>query len=458
MERKKILISCVGKRDPFADDNDSTEGAILTSIRSLKPDIVYLLPTMRKANSTSNTEKNAEDVRAMIETINEEDGISIEVYIRALDIVNPTDYASLREEIHNKVSVIYNENMEAEFYYSISSGTNQMTSIWLVLKNNGCLKGDLYKVSDPRFIDNPTPENRVKKIEMNFMEEDNIIVRSKNFIKNYTFEYSANELEKLSEITGNEKRKFMSEIFSEVFKAYNYWEQLNYKVARAKINKIANRISSLNKYQTIFNLLSRQEKFLLKLIKAQNENLEDKYILLDFYFMLKRHYLKNDYSATLARFWRIYEGCIYYILRKEYNIEARCLNDSGNKKLAREISRKYGTKMHYSLSLAKGAEFLKEENNEVYKKLIDTELIKLPYRTSVKDYSLADLLDELRIIRNNCSIGHGLKPVEGYRGEQAVIAGKEILMTVFDIEESSMDNYCFNDTFINLYLEYMDKI
>jgi hypothetical protein len=123
-ENKKILISCVGERDPFGENN--TDGAIITAYRYFKPDIIYLLPTIEKINSKSNTSKNAEETKEFIEMMNKEEGLNTRVFIRGLDLDDPRDYSEVKNEILDKIRSIYDELKEndIEFYYMFLASIN----------------------------------------------------------------------------------------------------------------------------------------------------------------------------------------------------------------------------------------------------------------------------------------------------------------------------------------------
>ena len=69
-EKKKVLFSFVGSRDPYSDgkvkrlwkkfkgQETSSEGSVLTACRWLKPDIVYLFPSSKEKAAQTSTPEN----------------------------------------------------------------------------------------------------------------------------------------------------------------------------------------------------------------------------------------------------------------------------------------------------------------------------------------------------------------------------------------------------------------
>lgn len=55
--KQRVLVSCVGNQDPVSK-RTGQEGAIVTAARYLKPDLVYLLPSMDKLTVGSSTKEN----------------------------------------------------------------------------------------------------------------------------------------------------------------------------------------------------------------------------------------------------------------------------------------------------------------------------------------------------------------------------------------------------------------
>lgn len=54
----KILLSCIGNRDPLA--SDGSEGAFVTAFRYLRPDRAYLFPTKKGKPDAIDTIRLAE--------------------------------------------------------------------------------------------------------------------------------------------------------------------------------------------------------------------------------------------------------------------------------------------------------------------------------------------------------------------------------------------------------------
>lgn len=452
-ENKKVLISCVGDRDPFGENN--TDGAIITAYKYFKPDIIYILPTIEKINSKSNTSKNAEETKEFIEMLNHEEKVNSQVFLRGLDLDDPRDYSKVKNEMLDKIRSIYDElqDQEVEYYYNISSGTPQMSTVWVMLKNSGMIKGELYSISAPRFIENPTPENRVKKIEMRFLEEDRLLEETKHYLRNYSFEYASKAMDALNHITDKADLGHMTNYFKDLFIGYAYWDTIKYDIAKTKIAKIESLTSKYSDYQDINQLLQKQVHVITKLLESKQEN---KYVLLDFYYNMKRRYLRKNYTDALARFWRIYEGCLYYIVREAYKIEPSDLNTSENSKFAKKIMDKYNIKGN--ISIYKLKMILEDESNKIYKKISNKE-IEVRYQTpNPSKVKLIKILEKLRSDRNNSIAAHGIKPVEEYVAAQAITAAYELIRIVFDMNSDEIDDYCFNTDIVDIYIDYIKNI
>ena len=125
-DKKTILLSNVGNRDPYALDSQ-TEGSIITLTRLILPDIVYLFPTaMQPLGNYSNTEDNAERARIAIKEILP----AAQVFLRPLDLPDPTDYHRILNELDREVASLQ-ETLKAsrrqffEYHVNISSGTRR---------------------------------------------------------------------------------------------------------------------------------------------------------------------------------------------------------------------------------------------------------------------------------------------------------------------------------------------
>lgn len=163
----KILLSCVGIRDPEATDpktNKHTEGSVITAVRFLKPDIVYLLPTKKTKIDRIDTEEKATET---VEYIKNKISRKIRVFILPLTTNDPTDYQKLSDIMLSNISSIKGtwEDFKPEYHVSVSSGTAQMQAVWLMMDAIGIINAKLWQVKEPRFVENDKPELRTREIK-----------------------------------------------------------------------------------------------------------------------------------------------------------------------------------------------------------------------------------------------------------------------------------------------------
>lgn len=153
----KVLISVVGKRDPYGTNNE--EGAILTAFRRVSPEKTFLFYTCDKEGKTS-TKVNAEETKSILDKLIEgEDKKS--VHIIPLMIDDPTDYEEIVQALEGGINLIKNQLNNADIYLSISSGTPQMHAVWIHLNKN--LKAHILQVRESKFV--KEGEDRVRIVK-----------------------------------------------------------------------------------------------------------------------------------------------------------------------------------------------------------------------------------------------------------------------------------------------------
>ena len=449
----KILISCVGNRDPYAEET-TTEGPILTAARFFTPEYIYLLPTAQRIG-VSNTYRNAEETKKELEDIFPES----EVFIKSLDVRDPTDYNQVRAEIRRNLENIYGEwsNEDNQYNNVVSSGTPQMQAVWLLLKDIGFLRGSMHRVIEPKFAKSDKPADRVLAVNAEFLEEDRILKRTIKFLDSYSFEYAASEMQRLAEITVRERREIYGKNFYTIFHAYALWDHLEFNHAFDQLAAALKNLNKYNGYKQIGDLLEKQKNVLENL---KNARMEDLPVLTDIYFNLQRRYLRKNYSDALARLWRLYEGFAFYIMREKYKIEPNDLKSSENKDLADQLINRfgikgYGRKRIFTINRDTIIKYLQKERNPIYEKM-KTNTVKI---TSISGTSqnttIEKALENLRLSRNNSIVAHGIKPVPEYVARQCVEVGKELLCLWLDGNTRALEEAPFNPKFVNSFIDFL---
>lgn len=457
------MISCVGTQDPFSEDTEEP-GPILTAVQHLQPDLLYLLPSMEKPDVPSSTEERARETREYASQ--GLDNPPEMVYIRALDLDDATDYVQLRAEMTEAINGIRKEiekegeAIEYSYHVNISSGTPQMGSIWLTLADVGLLnrqlEARLWRVTDPRMVEDTSPAGLTEEVELRFIEEDRVLARSVDLIGQYNFGSAAREIANLRELTASLKRKDASEVLEDIFNAYNLWDMLNIREAKERLGRILRKNESIRDYQELTELIDNQVEELDRCLEAttgEGRLIESEVSLLDLFHNAKRRYEQKNYADCFGRFWRIYEGSVYRQLR-EYGVEPTALEESPDPDALREVERDLsyrrdesgGKRYSGPVSMKEGKDFLQRKANRYYKPLEKFEKAQLEFRRgkSIQKTTFGDKFEDLRVIRNESMSAHGLEPVTEEMAYNSLVCGRKLLEKAFGLDEERIDSYSFS--------------
>jgi len=435
----KVLLSFVGKQDPISEKTNEV-ASVITLSQKLQPEIIYLFPSAEGPEIQSSTEENA----SMTKDLLENDVLpGCKCYIRPLPLRDPTDYQELLPCVKDALSKVLNEILgseeEPDIHANCSSGTPQMKACWLILANSGYLPATrLWQVHDPKFV---KEEERVCEVRLNFLEEENIISRIHQYLPEYLFEVISAECHRLQEMSVYSNRRILAGMISKVFQAYSLWDLLQYREAYQKLSAVEYRWSDTVDAGEAAVILKQQVEY-LKLLEAEREK-ETPENLVDIYYNAERCLARKNYTDTLARFWRIYEGTVYYWYRTEWGIEPLKLDDSENEQNKQKIklilSAKNGRKNHLELSLATDL-LLNDLQDNNFKGIVEIE-INAKRSGSCQKMSLIKLLEELREKRNKSVAAHGMRPVTEEDAVNSLTAAKLLLSQILPSGQELLDNY-----------------
>jgi len=169
---EKVLISCIGERDPYGDPKfrQIAEGPVLTAFRKVWPRAVCLLTTATSGVFEAGKQTQHE-LRALVESS------ECEVELEQLKIHDPTAYDALVAEMGATVTNFLQalqqklgRDTALEPYVVISSGTPQIHAVWVYLLNTEkLLRGArVLQVREPRFV--PVGEERVREVVSRFLK------------------------------------------------------------------------------------------------------------------------------------------------------------------------------------------------------------------------------------------------------------------------------------------------
>lgn len=405
----KVLLSFVGEQDPISD-NTAEEGSIVTLCRYLQPDVVYLYPSAAGKSIKSETQSHANLTKDWLAT---EVSPTIQVHIGPLLLPDPTDYAAILSKLHRFLKT-HKELLDEDYelHLNCSSGTPQMKSIWLIIANSGLLPGcKLWQVLNPKFSG-----DRVKELRIEFLQEENILNRLQAFSRQFLFAHMAEEMGRLGNITLFAERKEKARFLQKLFWIYQNWDIIKYKEAYAGDGNRMGLRRLVDGFlpdpqddvgQALKIILAQQADILAKL--QRNQQKETAGNLTDLYYNAHRCFLRGNYTDTLARFWRVYEGLLYYHLRKNYGIEPTNTHKSSHQANFDKMYSLLPSLPYDSFGVRWAETVLKK----VFQDKAYLQVTNAPLQTT-KDSStsLSVLLNDLRKSRNHSIVAHGMQPVD----------------------------------------------
>jgi hypothetical protein len=166
--RPRILLTCVGKSDPFGHGKDQQgrsldvqgEGAILTIVREYRPAAVHLFHTAA-AVAANDFRGKAAEVTALLRELDP----TMRVELIPLAVSDPTDYQQLVPAFEGECLRIMGEaGPDVAFLVNLTSGSSQMEVTWVVLADRGIPPATLLQVRESRFV--RTGESRIRAVRL----------------------------------------------------------------------------------------------------------------------------------------------------------------------------------------------------------------------------------------------------------------------------------------------------
>lgn len=446
--KKKVLLSFVGKRDPYdaldtknriagsaspiykflrsfigktgqsdtKDTKNRTPGAVLSILSKIKPDIVYLFPSSK--NKTTDKKNETESRAYEIEEKWKQTSPDCDFKIKPLEVVDVTDFAALSLEFDAKIRACVSELGgetrldDYEFHLNCSSGTQQMTAIAYVLANTGLFSGiTRWQVKDPKYV--AETASRVTKIKADVIAENSIIQEINNEI--LILPSVRKNLKQLARITSSPERREKAKILEKMFAAYYFMDILRYKDAYEKLNSI-----DLNAWPVLEETLRPQKDFLSKLQSANGEETAEN--LTDLFFNMRRCHEREAYADVLARFWRMGEGSFYYRLKTTWGINPRDIYQSPNKanlKKLQEINPR---------SFEGAREALVELEDQNYINKIE---------------KIENKIFSIKRKRNKTIVAHGMQSVSKEDADQCIALAEVILLAMVEDSGTLIQNFPF---------------
>ncbi|MBR1486600.1 MAG: hypothetical protein IJ597_05030 [Synergistaceae bacterium] len=460
-EKKKVLISFVGMRDPYSEGKAKrflrkikgqetfSEGSVLTTCRKLKPDIVYLLPSSKEKAAQTNTPENHTEDKAYAaqKILTQQLGIS-ECNVMPLMTDNATDYTQLYTCLRNNMRKIFNNlaknypgeqdciNQKYELIFILASGTQQMNQTAQLYLQTVPYEFKYYRGLEPRHAKDG---ERVIPVQLTVNDETLLLKSIEANVEGYYFHSVIENCERLSQISIIEQRRRRALTMKAIFSAYEYIDLMQYKEAHELLegafvffSKHKDKMLENNPALPIENVcevLGRQVDF-LKLLKEKvdkGDEGEDENNLIDLYYNMLRAYAQGNYADVLSRFWRLREGTMNYRLLLHYCIDRRNLN----RKFTDEAKEKKRVKAYNELLNSRYADKVDWNNGWVRNDIgaLSSLLTGFCYDNPTREFErrFNDQLENLRNIRNRTIVAHGMLPVSKENADYCVTLGKEIV-------------------------------
>jgi len=392
----KVVLSCVGKRDPVADD--LTEGGIITLVRHVLPQRVILLYTAETPGQDG-TREQAEMTAEYLKEINL--GVN-EVYMYQLKC-NPTDVPEIISQLMDQLR---NETSQGQdIHVNASSGTPQMQTAWHVLLFAGFFTCKAYTVVAPKHAKGGN--NRVKALDFSFLTEVGLLERAKDAINHHRYSHASQLLNELSKTTRNPTRKTMSRRSADWCSLLDMWDKLRYSDAH---NGAVEIIKALQHFSLCCHLLPVFKSWHASLgLLCQEDPMGGYHRLYDVYANAQRRFDEGNYVDTVGRVRRVYEGLLYLAL-DFHGVDAE--------KPRRSKTAEHSVLTYQGpLDIIQALQLLYLFNPQVKSHMV----------TKDGDARLDDQAKEIVDLRNKTIVGHGHIQVTKSHAKKALLVGDKLL-------------------------------
>ena len=456
--KKNVLLSFVGNTDPWpykGEPEDKTmerpdgldDGAILGLCNLLdgenRIDVLYMFPSC--SAKTPDPENNTEWRAEWIKEILSRDRPEIQCRILPLDIDDPTDFEQISKELYRNTGIVLNEleGEDCQFHINCTSATQQMTAVAYVFASTGRIPNMIrWQCKDPKTL--KAGESRILEVNATFLEESAYLDRIKYGIQRLEFSSVRENLTALSNIADRRQqgsRKDLFKFMAKVFSAYAFLDMLNYEAAYKTMHE-AELLPGCKSLKGEHKQLFDKQSKLLSSLKdcGGKETIEN---LCDLYYNMQRSFNRGAFADVLARFWRISEGSVYYVLENRWGINPRNVRNSKRKNLEALIS---ADPKRFNMKYSK--QFIGLDSGRfalihVFKDSVfeDTEFAKF-FEQDVKDMTAQ---------RNGTIVAHGMGEVYKGDAETCIQYAERILCTLIPSAKKEIGKYPFKDEDLQLW-------
>jgi len=327
----RVLISCVGKNDPWGRPDSTgrpTPGPILSILEHLDshnqlPHKVLLLVTKtHQHTAVLQNGAQAEYLQQGLEDRSDATQQEIKKLYNIAQIVscelavNPAD---LDEVIPAVLEVLQGQIApDDEVHINISSGTPAMSAALTFLLDSGFLPyQQIWQSLDPTKL--PLDAVCVKSVSLGYLTERDRLERAVNLLKAMAFGQAGSAFREISRMSLIRERRSKAQAVASLMEVYQLWDQAEFQEALEKFEgtpgakqalKNVNLWDKLPHLDDQLNTLTR----IVNDLKSYSSLRETESILEDIYAALVRRRRSGNYINVTTKARRLYEGILNYLI------------------------------------------------------------------------------------------------------------------------------------------------
>lgn len=419
----KVLLSLVGKRDPYGDDG--SEGSVLTAVRRLAPDRVHLLPN-RSVDDAAGTERNAQETAARVQ----EALPAAQVRIHPLSLVDPTDHGDIGRVLPPAVrDALFGLGPEAEVHCAVSSGTPQLRMMLMLLLQAQGGPVRYWETRAPQFVTETQP--RIAEIDVAFLEQPLLTAGFEQAWRMHDFTGAALLMRDRIERSPLAPATPLLGWVADLAEAYARWDAVDWADAHTRLKTLHDKARRDVRVAQLRPLLARQEAVLARLASAQSE---DYLTMLDLYHNALRRMEAGQRVDALARWRRVLEGTLYATVR---NLPGCGIDQDGRLTLEPAIRRQW--------EVIRARQF-KDASPSADASAGIPDLLIVAQITGRLSNKFAATVEQASRARNKSIAAHGMEAVPEGIVRSALRELREVLTAVFPDEAASepVDGYSFS--------------
>lgn len=237
---RKVLLICVGSRDPFWDlerykyrptepDCCTEPGPILDFLQRLKkgPDEVHLISTAAGEMVRDPTWQGGERTQEVIQ----ERWPELQVCHWPLDgSLDPTDHRDMLTGLSRIIEEIgHNQAEEVDYWVNVSPGTPQMEAAWISMVHAGVLRARLFQI---------LRGGEIREVDLAPLFEGELRRQGMELYRQFSFRAASSTFQQLSQKSLYPRRREGAQFLADLMDAYHHWDLFNYGEALKGMQKL----------------------------------------------------------------------------------------------------------------------------------------------------------------------------------------------------------------------------